>query len=267
MILKRAARSVLRLSGLQIANVPGGFLIKRTDRVGKPLFEPKFDSRVTERAIADVRERWPGYNIVVLTDEYLDKATLSEPRIRCGEDGIEKIGLLPLERTIFVYACDSDAAGLPYISEIIKRKGRFYPVQVFRPSLYANVNDRARKLLESEYLRQRAANFDKFETYALGDFQNIIQAIEGTSKLQGDYLEIGCFQGSSSCVATRYMKEAGIARNCYFLDVFEGFNYAAAKESADTAWFGTHATAGVGIVSERINQYADPPAGLKVSFI
>lgn len=266
-MLKRAARSLLYLLGLQAGRAQDGLLIQRRTRSDRPLFEPKFDARAAELAISDVRERWPGHDVVALTDEYLGEARLSATRIRCGQDGIETIGLLPLDRTIFVYACDSDTVGLPYLREIIKRKARFYPVQVYRPSLYANVNDRARKILESEYLRQRKAGFDKFETYGVGDFQNIIQAIEETSGLKGDYLEIGCFQGSSSCVATRYMQETGIARNCYFLDVFEGFNYAAAKESADSAWYGTHATAGLDIVRERITRYADPIAGLTVSVI
>lgn len=266
-MLKSAARSTLRLLGLEAGRVSRGLLIQRRQRPGEPLFMPKFDARAVEAAIQDVRQRWPGHDIVVLTDEYLGDAPLSEPRIRCREDGVDKIAQLARARTVFVYACDSDEAGLPYLREIISHKARFYPVQVFRPSLYANVNDRARKLLESEYVHQREAGFDKFETYGVGDFQNIIQAIEATSRIKGAYLEIGCFQGSSSCVATRYMKEAGIARSCYFLDVFEGFNYTAAKESADSAWYGTHETAGIEAVRQRITRYADPAAGLHVSVI
>jgi hypothetical protein len=258
--LKQLARSTLGLLGIEVEKIHRGLQIRKIKPSSDPLFDPKIDLPSIERAIGDVREKWPECQIAVLVDDCLANGNPSVPRIHCGKDGIEKIQALPFDRTIFVYACDSDVIGLPYLQEIIKQKGRFYPVQIYRPSLYINVNDRARNLLESEFVRQRNAGFDKFERYALGDFQNIIQAIEGTARLKGDYLEIGCFMGSSSCVAVRYMKEMGLTRNCYFLDVFEGFNYSAAKESADTAWAGTHMSHGVEVVRKRISECGNPPA-------
>ncbi|HEX2721962.1 MAG TPA: hypothetical protein VHM24_03530, partial [Gemmatimonadaceae bacterium] len=96
-MLKRAARSILALAGLRVARVSSGVLIERRDRAGKPLIEPKFGASVAERAITDARERWPGHEVVVLTDEYMSDIRLPAARIRCGEDDVKRIAELPID--------------------------------------------------------------------------------------------------------------------------------------------------------------------------
>jgi len=72
--------------------------------------------------------------------------------------------------------------------------------------------------------------------------ENICQAIEMTRHLEGDYVEIGVFTGSSACTALRFMHHRGIDRKCWFLDTYEGFAYDSAGSSADIMWHGTHLT-------------------------
>jgi hypothetical protein len=77
-------------------------------------------------------------------------------------------------------------------------------------------------------------------------------------------VEIGCFRGSSGSVALHYMRTARIFRDAYFFDVFDGFEYDAAKQSADAIWAGTHATEGREIVEQRLSRHARPADGLNV---
>ena len=72
------------------------------------------------------------------------------------------------------------------------------------------------------------------------DFQNIIQAIDMTKDLEGDYVEIGTFTGSSANLALRYMDNIFMNRKSYFLDTYSGFDFEEAKESFDTGFEGTH---------------------------
>lgn len=72
--------------------------------------------------------------------------------------------------------------------------------------------------------------------------ENICQAIEMTRGVPGDYVEVGVFSGSSACTALRFMHHRGIARQCWFLDTYEGFAYDSAATSADIMWHDTHLT-------------------------
>lgn len=167
-----------------------------------------------------------------------------------------------MEQTVFVYACDSDAIGLPYIRQIVDGGGTFIPVQVYTPARYSNINELARRSIEAEYARQTEKGFQKFD-FGPGDSLNLVQAIAITSHLPGTYLEVGCFRGSSACLALAYMRECAVVRNCFFLDVFDGFVYDAARVSADAIWLGSHATEGIDVVRQRVIESSAPDSGLK----
>jgi hypothetical protein len=63
-------------------------------------------------------------------------------------------------------------------------------------------------------------------------------------------------------VALAYMRARGLRRHCYFLDVFDGFTYEAARDSADAMWSETHASQGLETVRRRICASAAPEQGL-----
>jgi len=230
------------------------------------LFVSKFQDSDVDCAFSLAREKWPNLNIVLLIDREIAPQFAPYSVIRCDEKPAQEIHKYDARKYIFIYACDSDSIGLPFIKEVVARQGTFFPIQVYTPSSYANVNDMAMKVVESEFETQVKAGFCKFD-FGPGDSLNLIQAISVTSNVAGNYVEVGCYRGSSACVALAYMKESHIKRSCFFLDVFEGFTYQAAKDSSDAMWEGTHATEGLNIVKKRIEPYCESVGGLTAEVI
>lgn len=68
----------------------------------------------------------------------------------------------------------------------------------------------------------------------------ICQAVELTKDIEGDFVEIGVFSGSSALTALSHMDNKQIRRRCWLLDTFAGFTYDASQKSADSIWVGTH---------------------------
>ena len=236
------------------------------------LFLPRFDCETILEQVYSIKDKFPSHKIVLIGDNYLklfgdDYHKLSAFNlINCSEEQPSIIDNYDQETTIFIYACDSDDIGLPFIRKIVDLGAKFYPLSAGKPASYVNNNHIARDVLEKEWFDQENEGFAKFYT-GVYDFVNIIQAIDLTRELNGDFLEIGCFRGSSGRVAVHYMNQIQLPRKCYFLDVFEGFTYEAANQSSDLYWKGTHQTEGIDIVASRLKQYELPQIGLKVDVI
>lgn len=167
-------------------------------------------------------------------------------------------------RPVFVYAYGWSTNGLPVIRTIVDCGAKYYPVAEADPKTYVDRNAVARQVLEAERVHQAQAGFAKWD-FGPGDFINICQFIETTRGVAGDYVEIGCFNGSSGAIALHYMRAAGIGRTAWFFDVFEGFTYAAAKTSSDATWVGTHRTDGRAAVAQRLGAYAGPGLAVHVA--
>ncbi|MDB6020165.1 MAG: hypothetical protein JWQ04_22 [Pedosphaera sp.] len=225
------------------------------------LFPSKINLENVQFAIKEAVWKFPKKSLIVLLDQ--DLVVPGVPCLDCRKLSVKEFETRDFQNSVFLYACDSDETGAPFIEQIISRGGTFIPVYDATPSLYVHDNNIARKVLEAEYVEQRAAGFAKWD-FGPHDFINLIQAIDVTARLEGDYLEIGCFRGSSGCAALRYMREIGLRRNCYFLDVFEGFEYSQAKSSADAYWAGTHQTEGKAEVEKRLRKYERPESGPRV---
>jgi hypothetical protein len=226
-----------------------------------PLFAPKFSTADIAREISRITTSEAP--VCVLTDGYVPPPPGAGVVIDCRTGRCKDLAALPAE-TLFVYACDSDEIGIPWVRTLIQQRRRFYPVRAYSPSTYGHINDVARRTLEEEFVEQTAAGYAKWD-FGPGDFLNLVQAIDLTANIDGDYVEIGCYRGSSACVAVRYMQARGIARHCYFYDTFDGFSYDAARTSSDTLWTGTHATEGEQTVRDRIERRADAARGLRVT--
>ncbi|MBC8108702.1 MAG: hypothetical protein H7Z14_19115 [Anaerolineae bacterium] len=176
---------------------------------------------------------------------------------------IDQFDKLDFANLAFVYACSNHFNGRDFVKRLLERHGPFIPVWTFGPALYVDHNKIAHQVLENEWHSHREEGYAKWDSGA-GDFINLCQALEITRNLAGVFLEIGCFRGSSGSVALHYMYEAGIHRDAYFFDVFEGFEYDAAKKSADAIWSGTHATDGIAAVEQRLKRHEKRDAGLNV---
>jgi hypothetical protein len=257
---KKIARRTTRRFGFDIVSWSP---TQETDR-----FPAKFTAKAIQKEIRRAIENAPDRSPILLVDKHSHDPDLEKlcPVVVCGPASLHQLDEFDFGKSLFIYACDSDELGLPFISKIAKKGGKYVPVQDSTPSTYCNLNETARKVVTAEFERQTQESFDKFD-HGFGDFLNIIQAIDSTSLLTGDYLEIGCYRGSSACVAVKYMAEIGLARNCYFLDVFDGFNYADAKSSSDTMWLDSHATEGIDVVEKRILERTHSTAGPTVSVV
>jgi hypothetical protein len=228
-----------------------------------------FSDRVTPADVANgirmAREKFPQRKIVVLHDGA--SPTEQCAMIDCRDTPVDHFSILDLSGIIFVYACSWNFHGAPFIKNLIVKGGRFIPVWNAGPATYVDQNAFARDALEAEWTRQNREGYAKWDPGPSGpaDFINLCQALEITRRRKGAFLEIGCYRGSSGSIALRYMKEAGIYRDAYFFDVFEGFFYDAALSSADAIWSGSHTTEGLEAIAHRLQRYALPHLGLNVT--
>lgn len=137
------------------------------------------------------------------------------------------------ESAFYVYFSVDDLCVEP-IRRIIACGGMFIPPMQFSKTNYARVAASvAGTLAESN-----AAVGELFGGEEL--HENICQAVDMTRDVEGDFLEIGVFTGSSAVTAMTHMRNRGIRRKCFLMDTFEGFTYSEAASSADGIWNGTH---------------------------
>ncbi len=276
--LRRVARSLVILANSALGLI-GLRLVRATDSGTFELSNDIAEAplRVVGSEIEDAlhaaRRRFPDRQIALLVDprqfetmgDTLNRiAGRSVQVINCAPDADPASVLPPLDQAAFVYACDLDGLGLPFVRHIVEGGGSFMAAPGYQMARYSHVNEIARQVSRSEYLRQKSEGFDKFDL-GDGDFLNLMQVIEATRNLSGAYVEIGCYRGSSGAVALRYMQEAGIQRDCHFLDVFTGFDYEEAQTSADALWSGTHETEGPKVVLGRLQAAAGNTPGLTVA--
>jgi hypothetical protein len=150
-----------------------------------------------------------------------------------------------------IHAVDQDDLALPFVARLIELGVKFYPVFFADPARWPHKDRVAREIIEAEIEHQVRENFPKFDC-GTGDAENLCQALHLTRDVPGDFVEIGCYRGSSGRIALHYMKTAGIRRRSYFFDVFDGFTYPEARASADAIWVDSHETDGIATVAARL---------------
>ena len=107
-------------------------------------------------------------------------------------------------------------------------------------------------VLVQELKKQKLEGISKFG-YGIGaDFGNLLQFIDNAKNLDGEFIEIGCFMGSSTCVMANYIEKNKINKKFFVYDYFDGFTYVESKKSMDNSWMGTHKTDGRYKVEQRI---------------
>ena len=149
-------------------------------------------------------------------------------------------GLTPEEisNSIFYiyFTCDSDA--LPELRKIKQHGGQFVPHFEASKTSYRFVNRLAHESMKRRWAK--GGNLAHLSSVAIVH-ENLCEALELTKNVEGDFDEIGVFQGSSAITAMNYIQEQhkteGIPkRKAWLIDTFDGFNYPEAKESADIFW-------------------------------
>lgn len=124
---------------------------------------------------------------------------------------------------------------LPFLRRIVALGGLFAPPPLFDKVPFTEVSAHA---VHSIGATARILGHEPFGGAEL--HSQICQAVELTQHLQGDFLEIGVFTGSSALTALSHMDRLGVHRKCWLMDTFAGFNYDASRKSSDAIWGGTH---------------------------
>lgn len=123
----------------------------------------------------------------------------------------------------YIYFSRGDFA-LPYLKRIIQEGGIFAG-----PDLYRKVPLWENNHSCIEIYNQITGLLQTQPKGGIAIFSALMQAIDATRHVQGDYVEIGVFSGSSALAALLYMQRIGIKRRCWLLDTYAGFNYEASK--------------------------------------
>lgn len=155
-------------------------------------------------------------------------------------------------KKVFVVAYESDDAMVGQLAKINAMPDAAYltPRVIFPPARYFHRNRIAWDVLRAE----AALPLPKF---TLGDFENLLQALESTRHVPGDFIEVGVFQGRSAHCVLHYLQRAGLKRRAYLLDTFEGFNYEEAKTSKDAYWLDTHGDTSIERVRQFVSGFGD----------
>lgn len=191
-----------------------------------PRFERHHVMEVVERA----RRLHPNARRLLLSD----RPWILPPDSATPVASIEQVAAVEGAK-VCICAFDSDErlavtlAGLHQIPDTI-----YLMPRVFIPTArYFHRNDTARGVLRAE----AALPEPKF---SLADYENLIQALESTRNVPGDFVEVGVYRGRSAHCVLSYFKAAGWRRRAWFMDVFSGFTYAEAAASKDACWNGSH---------------------------
>lgn len=155
------------------------------------------------------------------------------------------------ENVVFVLAFNQDYLGLNAIKELQKYNLKYFALEQYGTpqARYYHINENAYNTLIEE------SNNHPLLHYCPGDFENIFQALEATKQLNGDYVEIGTFQGASARATLNYINKANIDIKCYFVDTYEGFTYEEAQNTEDILWTNTHTDTSMQRVQEYLSRY------------
>lgn len=143
---------------------------------------------------------------------------------------INDIDSKKIKDSLFFIYFETDDQYLPHIDKIFKEGGKFLIHKNYKKYNYVHSN-----------LNCKLALLDTINTpcpshWNLSIHQNICQALEQTKHLDGDYVEIGVYQGGSALTALNYLKHSKIQRKVYLFDTFDGFDYQEATNSVETHW-------------------------------
>lgn len=195
-------------------------------------------------------------NINKLKEKYSEKiyllTDLAEKIDVCDVIDVKSINIVDnKENAIFVLAYNQDYLGVDAIKELQKYNLKYLALEQYGTpqARYYHINEDAYNTLIDEY------NNNPLLHYCPGDFENIFQALEATKSLNGNYVEIGTFQGASARATLNYINRTNIDIKCYFIDTYEGFTYEKAQSTEDILWINTHTDTSIQRVQEYLNDY------------
>ncbi len=207
-------------------------------------FKRKELKEAIKMTFSEIKKKFPQKQAYIISNFNLD-FKLPYKLIRNFEN-------VDIPGNVFIPIFSDDGEYTKIIKKIKSSKGIFFSPELhIPPAKYFHENKACRKALSQTFKDLKEFNLTHFDK---NDFENIAQAIEMTKDVEGNYVEIGVFEGTSGCMALNYLKESSIKRKCYFLDTYSGFDYEEAKESFDGYWSGTHNLGKSSRLMERIEK-------------
>lgn len=214
---------------------------------------PRFDAGVIDQMVQWAQQRFPDADRYLLTD--LAAEAIPYRFERLGVMAIDDPRDAPASsrpRVFFcVYACDDALAGALGVIQDLDNAFYYTPKAYLPTARIFHRDPVAREVLE-----ELAPPNDDVDTWDLADHENIIQALCQTRDLPGAYVEIGVYRGASAELALTYLERAGIARQCWFLDLYQGFTYDQASTSADAFWAGQFSGTSLERVASRLERFS-----------
>lgn len=206
-------------------------------------------------------EKFPDKQKFILSDR--EGAKMFEERI--GGPLIHNLDNLTddeIKNSVFYTFFTFDDDALPHLKRIKKSGGIFIPpILTGKVEYHHTKRDACFALIETQNIKDRISHFNH-EVY-----NNIIEAIDITKDLEGDYCEIGVYLGGSAFLAGTYirkLKEKNEIKNrkMFLFDTFDGFDYKETENSPDQIWKGTHKLYGIKEtmlhVSQTLNSMGTP---------
>lgn len=250
----RSALIILKYSGLSglLSALIEKFLVGKNLRRGYV----QYDLKYTPLKIHEIIEFLFRLNIVdsdlvVVPEVYKKKIQDSFlAKVMSTRDIISKHELNKFERLI--WATERVDRGAYLARHFYKNSKK---VEVFRNTGPARVwmhDEIKENILIEEFDAQTQEGIEKFGHGIGADFGNLLQFIDNTKNLDGDFVEIGCFMGSSTCLMANYIEKNKIGKKFFVYDYFDGFTFDEAQNSTDSSWINTHKTDGRENVEERV---------------
>ena len=214
-------------------------------------FDLRFDNNITNLIIKNINNS--GVN-----KKFKDIYILTDLKINMNDNffkknnismltSLENLELNQIKKSFFFIVFSSDDNALPHLKKIIDNKGFFSSVDIQDKKLnYDYSNATSYRFVNSNCMKAVQNTFNQ-KTFISGEYlaslqthENICEGIELTKNVDGDYVEIGVFEGGSALTALNYLKLINSKKKVFLLDTFEGFNYEESKYSSDVIWHESH---------------------------
>ena len=201
-------------------------------------------------------------DLVVVHNRIKERMQKATKATVCGTNELDSLDLSKHNRLLWLTErSDPKAKTVDYF---LRNKKEFQTISGIGPARVWHHDPLKEKVLQEEYDRQKEERIEKFSYGTGADFGNILQFIDQAKHLEGDFVEVGCFLGSSTCVIVNYLEQIGCDKTFFVYNVFDGFDYDEALKSSDASWAGTHKTDGLAQVRNRLLKRTTRPELLEV---
>ncbi len=219
------------------------------------LFERRLEVNTTNTPLRMVirilKQEKPSKNsIVIVCDEHKKYLFKKFPSLNIFSSS-EINSLNPLDYSKIFWLTDQYDKNIRFLRIAYKNKIPVQSCAGIVPSRSWNFIPEMRRTIKSESMIQKEEGIFKFcSGYGL-DASILMQIVTQLESVSGDYVEIGCFMGSSGCIQLRQLSTLNSSKKFYFYDTFDGFNYDEAFQSGDYYFKNTHKTDGRDKVHQR----------------